>query len=150
MTNETFILQKKFTVPIGHRLSKHSGLCKNVHGHAFSIIVSIKCKKLNDDDMVIDFSNLKDIVYKYIKQFDHGLMLNKDDPNIKDLSKGSERVTLFDGDPTAENLAKYFYEIIEFNLSIQELNKNVEMDFVRVFENENSSITYSKEWKATT
>lgn len=142
MKTRTYTLQKRFTCPIGHRLSKNLDLCKNIHGHAFTFIVSIKSNYLNNEDMVMDFTDLKKIVNKHINKLDHGLMLNRNDPFFKELSLCSEKVTIFDGDPTAESLAEYLYKEIEKDLEVEPF---IKMDFVRVFENENSSITYSEE-----
>jgi 6-pyruvoyltetrahydropterin/6-carboxytetrahydropterin synthase len=76
-------IEKRFTVPIGHRLSKHPGLCSSIHGHNLTILVGVKSPTLNTNDMVIDFSNLKDIVNEVIKVWDHCLLLNECDENIE-------------------------------------------------------------------
>lgn len=131
-----FTLRKKFKCPIGHRLSNHEGLCKNTHGHEFYIIVSIKSKYLGPGDMVIDFSDLKKIVNKHIDKLDHGFMINKNDPYYNQLVNCSEKVTEFDGDPTAEKLSEYLYHQINKDLL------SLDIDSVEVFENENSSVIY--------
>ena len=45
-------IRKKFTLPIGHRLLKHSGKCHWTHGHNFSIYIQISCEKLDSNDNV--------------------------------------------------------------------------------------------------
>jgi 6-pyruvoyltetrahydropterin/6-carboxytetrahydropterin synthase len=136
-----YILEKQFSFPAGHRLSKNKSLCSNVHGHNFDIIVSVKSEKLNSEDMVIDFSELKKIVNKYIESFDHCLMLNKEDSFFYNVLKDkSERVILFNSDPTAESLARYLYKKIEEEI----INLGIEMNFVKIFENKNSSVIYQE------
>jgi len=45
-------VEKKFTLPIGHRLSKHQGRCFSLHGHNFTVLVGVKAELLNENDMV--------------------------------------------------------------------------------------------------
>jgi 6-pyruvoyltetrahydropterin/6-carboxytetrahydropterin synthase len=139
-------IEKKFTFPMGHRLSKHDGRCFNIHGHNFTILVGVKCRSLDDNNMVIDFYNLKKIVEPILDFYDHSLMLNECDFEQygKPLSDLGMRINLVpNGDPTAELLSKVIYEQIQ-----KELNKDrpwVLMDYVTVFENENSKATYCEE-----
>ncbi|MFW6242784.1 MAG: 6-pyruvoyl trahydropterin synthase family protein [bacterium] len=140
---KVYRLQKKFTCPIGHRLSLHKGNCKNVHGHSFSVIITLKSNQLDNNDMVMDFSDLKRMVNKYIDQLDHGIMLNKNDPLCEKLESCSEKVTKFDADPTAETLSEYLY--YEIKNTIESKDSFIEVESITVFENENSSITFSEE-----
>lgn len=137
-------IERRFTVPIGHRLSKHKGLCKNIHGHNFTVLVGIKAEKLDENDMVMDFSQLKEIVDDELKMFDHCLVLNTDDGALaRDLRIHGicERIMTFSGDPTAENLAKHLYDVIEEKLS--EIKTYAIIDYVTVYENENSKATFT-------
>ena len=70
---------RTFRIPVGHRLSCHQGLCKNIHGHNLKLQVSLKSESLNDNYMVIDFADLKEMVNKIIKKWDHCLILNESD-----------------------------------------------------------------------
>ncbi len=142
ITNGVWRLKKKFSCAIGHRLSGHSGLCKNLHGHNFVFIVALKSSELNIDGMVMDFSNFKKLVNKHLEKLDHGLLLNKYDPKISELTdvECSEKITLMSGDPTAEKLAEYLYNEID-----DDLPSNIHMDYVEVYENDNSSVTYSED-----
>ena len=134
-------IEKRYTLPIGHRLSKHKGRCSSIHGHNFTILVGVKAKKLDKNDMVIDFSNLKDLVEVFLDNLDHCLLLNVADSEIgmrlKDLGT---RVKLLPYDPTAEKLAEEIYVHIKESLSIS--YPDVIMDYVIVYENENSKATY--------
>lgn len=134
-------LQKKFVVPIGHRLSLHDGRCKCIHGHEFAVIIGIKFEKLDDNGMVMDFSELKGYVKPIIDKLDHGLMINKNDPLYDHLVSCSSRVIEFDGDPTAENLSEWIYFQIK---QVLEPTGRL-MDFVTVYENQDSAATYSED-----
>lgn len=137
-----FYIEKRFTLPIGHRLSKHHGRCYSIHGHNFTVLVGVKASKLNENDMIIDFSNLKAVVNGFLDNLDHCLLLNKDkdDELIELLEKAQMRVKGVDFDPTAEKLSYEIYHHVEDTL--ERMYPEVIMDYVTVFENENSKATY--------
>jgi 6-pyruvoyltetrahydropterin/6-carboxytetrahydropterin synthase len=140
-----FYVEKRFTLPIGHRLSKHKGRCFSIHGHNFTVLVGVKASLLNEDDMVIDFSHLKSIVNGFLDNLDHCLLLNKNsDQELIDLLKTMDmRTTGVDFDPTAEKLSYEIYHNIEKVLT--KMYPEIQMDYVTVFENENSKATYKDE-----
>jgi len=137
-------IERKFSLPIGHRLSKHKGKCSSFHGHNFTILVGVKSKTLDDNDMVIDFSDLDDLVMKHINVFDHCTILNKSDYALASkLKETGGTVLIFDSDPTAEKLAENIYKSIQY--SLQKEKPNVLIDYVIVYENEKSRATYSED-----
>jgi 6-pyruvoyltetrahydropterin/6-carboxytetrahydropterin synthase len=139
-----YFITKKFKVPIGHRLSKHLGLCNNLHGHNLIICVELMGDKLNDNDMIIDFSDLKKIVNTFLDDFDHSCLLNSNDiTELTHCVSNNRKYLSFDNvDPTAEILSKYL------NLKIDNFlhREYGEDDFccfsVTVWENEDSSAKY--------
>lgn len=136
-------IEKRFTVPIGHRLSKNKERCFSIHGHNFIILVGIKAKKLNENDMVLDFSLLKEIVNDYLDDLDHCLILNKTDEKLAlQLEKLEMRVMILDHDPTAEKLSENIFDWVKNKLK---MFPHIKMDYVTVYENENSKATYSKD-----
>lgn len=138
-------IERKFTLPIGHRLSKHEGRCFSLHGHNFTILVGVKSEFLNENDMVIDFSELNRITKEFLDIFDHATMLNrlKDTDLAEKLKEIGTRVLLVDYDPTAEKLAELIYKDVES--SLEQLYPLVKMDYVTVYENEKSKATYLEE-----
>lgn len=134
-------IEKKFSLPIGHRLSKHNGRCFSIHGHNILILVGIKATTLDKNDMVMDFSDLKKHVGKLLNDLDHCLLLNETDKELGDqLEKMGMRVITFKHDPTAEKLAEILYYALD-NI-LPKIYPNVIMDYVTVYENENSKATY--------
>lgn len=133
---------KRFRVPVGHRLSKHKGLCHNIHGHNLLIEVSMSCETLNDDDMVVDFHDFKDKVTKILDVFDHTTLLNPtDDQSIKffkDADYRMEFITDQNQDPTAEVFCEFLFKKIEEEFGELLIN------FVRIWENDNSYAEYSE------
>ena len=139
-----FYIEKRFTLPIGHRLSKHKGRCYSIHGHNFTVLVGVKAAKLNENDMIIDFSDLKAVVNGFLDNLDHCLLLNKNkDQELLDLLKTMNmRTTGVDFDPTAEKLSFEIYSNIKKTL--ERMYPEVKMDYVTVFENENSKATFKE------
>ncbi|MCK5612627.1 6-carboxytetrahydropterin synthase [Candidatus Pacearchaeota archaeon] len=138
-----YTVKKLFRIPIGHRLKKHTGRCHNIHGHNLKIEVQLKSAMLNNNDMVIDFSNFKDIVNNVLDRFDHSTILNPcDDQNIKHFSDALYRyLFISDGDidPTAEVFCEYLYREIT-----EAIPDRITVDFIRIWENDNSMAGYSE------
>jgi 6-pyruvoyltetrahydropterin/6-carboxytetrahydropterin synthase len=131
-----YILRKRFKLPIGHRLSKHEGLCKNVHGHNIVCEIALVAYDLNDNDMVIDFKKVKEIMNPLLNSLDHCCLLNEDDfDDIKHLAKNNRKYITFNGDPTAEVLTEYIYNYIS-----DKLPENIYAHSIRIWENDNSDI----------
>lgn len=126
---------------MGHRLSKHKGRCFSMHGHNFTVLVGIKAARLDANDMVMDFSDLKHAVGEILDTLDHCLLLNKNDQEIGSKLKDMQmRVMYVDYDPTAEKLAEMLYTSLSIVFS--KTHPHVIMDYVTVYENENSKATY--------
>jgi len=137
-------IERRFTLPIGHRLSKHKGRCFSFHGHNFVVLVGVKAELLNENDMVMDFSDLNAVVEGFLDQFDHCTMLNVVDSEIAEqLKELGTRVILVEHDPTAEKLSEIIYKSIEETL--EKMYPNVIIDYVTVYENEKSKATYSED-----
>jgi len=143
-------IQKRFSVPIGHRLSFHKGKCANFHGHNFDFVIGLKRPDLNVHGMVMDFSDLKEFVVAIIGKWDHALLLyNKD---YKKLCKQMDIESVFGRvfnihslsfEPTAENLARNVFEQLKYQ--INKLYPDVMLEFVEVWENSNSMAEYRED-----
>jgi len=136
-------LSKSFTFAMGHRLSCHKGLCKNFHGHNYTVIVGLKSEFLNANGMVIDFSDLKAAVNSYLDEMDHALMVNNKDEafvnSVKEIFPDM-RIIVTPYDPTAENMAREIF----MNISkVLNTDLGVEVDYVTVYETDTSQATYS-------
>jgi len=96
---------------MAHALKGYDGLCRNIHGHSYELLVTITGIPVSDTNsaklgMVMDFGDLKKIVRKsIIDEFDHALVLNRESAN--DFDPGNEmfgRTILVDYQPTSENM----------------------------------------------
>lgn len=95
----------------GHRLLNYDGKCKYLHGHNGRAIIAIEAASLDDRGMVLDFSDIKRVVSNWIDtQFDHRMLLHRDDPYVPILQAQGEPIQILDCNPTAENIAKLIYD----------------------------------------
>jgi len=105
------------------------GDCENLHGHNYTLEVIIT-GPLNEDGMVVDFSEVKDKAVSICKTLDHKVMLagNSKTINVKTeegfvevlvgqkryVFPGEDCVVLETEATTAELLAKYIHDFLEF------------------------------------
>ncbi|MEK6248217.1 MAG: 6-carboxytetrahydropterin synthase [Planctomycetales bacterium] len=95
----------------GHRLLNYEGKCKHLHGHNGRVIITLESESLDQRGMVIDFSEIKNIVSQWIDEvLDHRMILCKDDPAVGFLQDMGEPMYLIDDNPTAENIAKVIFD----------------------------------------
>jgi len=102
-----FRVTREFHFCYGHRLLNYDGKCKYLHGHNGKAIVTLEGEKLDALGMVMDFSQMKKVLQKWIDDtIDHKMMLHRDDPILNHLRERNEPVVVLDVNPTAENIAK--------------------------------------------
>jgi 6-pyruvoyltetrahydropterin/6-carboxytetrahydropterin synthase len=78
-----------------HALTGHGGDCARLHGHNWVIEVAVRCTKLDELGMALDFGALEGGVKEILQGLDH-YHLNE--------------LPAFQGaNPTAENLARFLY-----------------------------------------
>jgi 6-pyruvoyltetrahydropterin/6-carboxytetrahydropterin synthase len=95
----------------GHRLLNYDGKCKYLHGHNGRAVIALEAEGLDERGMVLDFSDIKRVVSRWIdEQLDHRMILRRDDPAVPVLQKLGEPLFLIDVNPTAENIAKLIYD----------------------------------------
>ena len=95
----------------GHRLMNYDGKCKYLHGHNGRAVISVEADRLDHRGMVLDFSDIKQVVSQWIDvNLDHRMLLHRDDPLVPILLAEREPVFLLDVNPTAENIAKLIYD----------------------------------------
>jgi 6-pyruvoyltetrahydropterin/6-carboxytetrahydropterin synthase len=84
------------TFAAGHALRGYRGKCENTHGHNYRVRVTLTGESLDTIGLLYDFVHLKQAIAGVIRSLDHKF-LNEFPP--------------FDVlNPSAENIAKYFYE----------------------------------------
>jgi 6-pyruvoyltetrahydropterin/6-carboxytetrahydropterin synthase len=106
-----FRVSREIDFCYGHRLLNYDGKCKYLHGHNGRAIITIESATLDERGMVLDFSDIKNIVSTWIdEKLDHRMLLHKTDPVVPILEKMGEPLFLMDENPTAENIARLIYD----------------------------------------
>lgn len=106
-----FTVAKELHFSYAHRLMNHDGKCKHLHGHNARVQVEVDSESLDDMNMVIDFSRLREKVGKWIDDvLDHKTILWHEDPLVEVLKAKGEPIVEMDESPTAEALARWIYK----------------------------------------
>lgn len=130
-------ISKEFRWEMGHRLPNHNGLCKNIHGHSYKLIVEID-GDLNKKGMIIDFYDLGKAINPVIEQLDHAFLCEKGDVKVINFMKINKmKHVIVDYHSTVENICNDFLHRIAEKLIII---KNVKLYnlTLKLFESPNS------------
>jgi len=141
-------LTKEFNFEMAHALWNYDGLCKNIHGHSYKLLVTVIGEPITEQKnpklgMVMDFGDLKQIVKKEITdKYDHSIVISKhaQELQIKNINQMFDRMELSEYQPTCENLILEFAQKI-----IKQLPKNVQLHSLKLYE---TSTSYA-EWFAS-
>jgi 6-pyruvoyltetrahydropterin/6-carboxytetrahydropterin synthase len=129
-----------FRFEAAHRLLKHAGKCRHLHGHSYRAEVTVSRDEVSPKtDMVIDFAEIKLTVGRWIDaNLDHNVILNPDDPLRGALMGGGKAPYLMppDVDPTVEMIADAI-----FGVAAGALGGVVKVEKVTVWETENCCAT---------
>ena len=114
------------TFAAGHALRGYKGKCENTHGHNYKIHVVLAGDKLDKVGLLYDFVELKKRMAEVIHSLDH-VYLN-DIPPFTEIN------------PSAENIARYFFE--ELQKLLPDAPNGSWLDRVTVFETDTTTATY--------
>jgi 6-pyruvoyltetrahydropterin/6-carboxytetrahydropterin synthase len=106
-----YSVTKRIDFCYGHRLLDYDGICKHPHGHNAVAEIEVRTSRLDNRNMVCDFSDIKRIVKSWIdRELDHKMVLRHDDPLVKPLQQLGEPMYLVDSNPTVERIARLIFE----------------------------------------
>ena len=111
-----YTVNKEFNFAAAHFLTKYQGKCENLHGHNYKLVVTVT-GPLNEDDLVIDFHDIKTVTQKYILDVLDHTNLNDRFPN-----------------PSCELVAKWIYD---------QLAPHLPVTAVQLWETPSSFVTYN-------
>ena len=121
-----FVLKIVTDFASAHSLRDYPGDCSRLHGHNWQVEVMVSSQVLDESGIAIDFREIKKQTKAVVKRLDHQY-LNEIEP--------------FDVlNPTAENIAKYFFDEISILIN----NENVKVKEVLIWETPRSAVTYSE------
>ena len=111
----------------GHALRGYRGKCENPHGHNYKVRITLAGEQLDSIGLLYDFKDLKQAMNQIIDRLDHQ-MLNDIEP-FRELN------------PSAENMAKYFYD--EANRHLRQATQGrVKVKQVKIWETDTTTATY--------
>ena len=121
-----FVLTVEDYFASAHQLRGYKGKCENVHGHNWRVILNVKGEVLNEIGLLIDFSDLKDVLKKITGYLDH-----------KNLNEIEPFTTL---NPSSENIAEFI--AAKAQEEIKKINPNINVESVTVWESHTSRCTF--------
>lgn len=115
------------TFSAAHVLKEIGGKCEDLHGHNFIVEATVKGEALNEEDLLIDFRDLKKWTNEILEALDH---------------KYLNEIEVFAGmNPSSERIARYIHDRLADKVKTTGLN----IARVTVWESENARIVYSNE-----
>ena len=106
-----YLVTKRIEFCYGHRLLDYDGICKHPHGHNAVVEVDVRTDRLDNRNMVADFSDIKRIVKGWIdRELDHKMILRHDDPLVAPLEALGEPIYKLESNPTVERIAKLIFD----------------------------------------
>jgi 6-pyruvoyltetrahydropterin/6-carboxytetrahydropterin synthase len=114
------------TFAAGHALRNYKGKCENVHGHNFRVQVIIEGERLDDTGLLVDFIDVKTLMRSVIERLDHQFLNEVSPFDVKN--------------PSAENIAEYFYQ--EMMMGLAPTPVPVRIREVKVWETDVQSASY--------
>lgn len=110
-----------------HRIPGYPGKCDRLHGHSWIVEAEVTGKTLDSLGMLVDFKLVKKELKEVLDRLDHRY--------INELPPFDDGVI-----PTAENLAKYFYEGLAGSGIFR---GGVRLESICVWESPHSCATYA-------
>jgi 6-pyruvoyltetrahydropterin/6-carboxytetrahydropterin synthase len=118
-------IRKSFSA--AHILKEIGGKCEDLHGHNFIVEVTVKGESLTEEDLLIDFRDLKKWTNEILDQLDHKYL------NETEIFKGMN--------PSSERIARYIHDRLADKVKTKGLN----IAHVTVWESENARVVYYSE-----
>ena len=114
------------TFAAGHALRGYKGKCENIHGHNYRVRVTLQGAALDTVGLLYDFTHLKQVIGGVIRLLDHKF-LNEFPPFDKI-------------NPSADNIARYFYE--QTAAQLKKEPEGPRLAQVTVWESDTTSATF--------
>ncbi|MFB3814295.1 MAG: 6-carboxytetrahydropterin synthase QueD [Terriglobales bacterium] len=115
------------TFAAGHALRGYRGKCENPHGHNYKVRVTLAGETLDAIGLLYDFKDLKLVMNEVIDRLDHQF-LNDIDPFRQQ-------------NPSAENMARYFYDEISARLGAT-TDGRVRVKQIKLWETDTTTAVY--------
>jgi len=137
-------ITRRLEFDAGHRIPDHASQCRHLHGHRYAIEVTLSGRIIDAagqpvNGMVMDFADVKTIAKQHVVDlWDHAFLVYRGDTVVVDLLARipGHRTVVLDVIPTAENLARLAFEILD-PLYRDIYGNDLRLERVRLFETPN-------------
>lgn len=107
-----------------HQLRNFRGKCEQLHGHNWKVEVVLRGESLNDEGLLIDFQELRDITNGILEELDHSFL--------------NELPTFKDQNPSSENIAAYIFKELRHRLD----GNHIDITKVTAWESDSACASY--------
>ena len=112
-----YTIQTEAGFDSAHFLKGYDGKCSNIHGHHWTVTIEAAAEELSEEGqtrgMIMDFSDVKKLLREETRKLDHALLIEEGslkEKTVEALNEEDFLIRILPFRPTAENLAKYFYD----------------------------------------
>lgn len=119
-----FDVSVEYTFAAGHALRGYKGKCENVHGHNYKVQVVVSGEQLDSTGLLMDFVEVRKPLKELVGRLDHRFLND---------------IAPFDKlNPSAENIAKFFYDELEPQIQ----SRGLHIQAVKIWETDTTTATY--------
>jgi 6-pyruvoyltetrahydropterin/6-carboxytetrahydropterin synthase len=138
------LITRRLEFDAGHRIPDHRSQCRHLHGHRYAIEITLSGTVLDaagnpENGMVMDFSRVKDLAKQHVVDaWDHAFLAYRGDTALVQLlgALPDHKTVLLDAVPTAENLARIAFAILD-PVYQASYGNHLRLDCVRIYETPN-------------
>lgn len=114
-------ITRKLEFDAGHRIPDHKSQCRNLHGHRYTIEVTLVGDVIHDEGssdngMIMDFSDVKALAKQHLVDvWDHAFIVYAKDNAVREFldTLPGHKTVVIDCIPTVENLAQTAFNILK-------------------------------------
>lgn len=106
-------VEREYHFYAAHRNKNAGEKCGRIHGHTYRV----KCTftfPVNKSGITMLFADIDKQVEPIVRRFDHYFIIHRNDNLYGLLMEAGEPIFGVDFETSAENLARYFFELIEY------------------------------------
>jgi 6-pyruvoyltetrahydropterin/6-carboxytetrahydropterin synthase len=121
LTTDPMLITRRLEFDAGHRIPDHQSQCRHLHGHRYAIEITLAGEVIDaagapENGMVMDFSQVKQLAKQHlVDAWDHAFLAFRGDTAITAFltSLPEHKTVLLDAVPTAENLARIAFAVLD-------------------------------------
>ena len=133
-----YTLKTEHSFDAAHFLYGYEGKCSNIHGHRWRVVAEVSSDELEttgqNRGMYVDFGDFKIDLKEIVVFLDNCIFI---ETTLKALQDENFRIIQFAFRPTAENMAKYFYDKM--------IGRGYRVKQITVYETPNNAASYTQD-----